>query len=161
MDKVAIITDTVSHISPEIARQHNVRVIPLHVTIEGKTYPENEVDLTWFYQQMPTWKRENRLPLTSSPSAGDFLELYRALSKEAEAILYVGYSPRLGMAIDSALKAKAMAARELPGTPVEVVGSLTACGAQMMVVLEAARATAKGGDLAEAVSYTHLRAHET
>jgi len=149
MDKVAIITDTVSHMSAEMARQNNIRVIPLHITIEGKTYPENEVDMAWFYEQMPGWKQENRLPLTSSPSAGDFLELYRALSKEAEAILYVGYSPRLGMAIDSALKAKVMAARELAGTPVEVVGSLTACGAQMMVVLEAARAAAKDKTFAE------------
>jgi DegV family protein with EDD domain len=152
MDKVAIITDTVSHITPEIARQHNVRVISLHITIDGKTYPESEVDLAWFYEQMPGWKQENRLPVTSSPSAGDFLELYRTLSREAEAILYVGYSPRLGMAIDSAVKARAMAERELPGTPIEIVGSLTACGAQMMVVLEAARAAARGATLAEVLA---------
>lgn len=152
MEEVAILTDTVSHISEEIAKDNKVRLVPLHVTIDGKSYPENEVNLAWFYEQMPTWRQENRLPLTSSPSAGDFLKAYRQLSQEAKAILYIGYSPRLGMALDAATQAKAIAKQEIPNTHIEVVGSSTACGAQMLIVLEAARAAAKGESLSEVLS---------
>jgi len=149
MDKVAIMTDTVSHMSEEMAKKNNITMVPLHVTIDSKTYAENEVDLNWFYKQMPLWKRDDRLPLTSSPSAGDFFQAYQNLSKVAKSILYIGYSPKLGMAIDAALQAKTMAQRQLPNIDIEVVGSLTACGAQMLVVLEACRAAAKGRTLPE------------
>jgi len=152
MDEVAILTDTVSHINKEMAEENKIRLVPLHVTIEGKSSPENQVDLNWFYGQFPKWRQENRLPLTSSPSAGDFLKAYRNLSKEAKAVVYVGYSPRLGMAVDAATQAQAMAKQELPNTRIEVVGSFTACGAQMLIVLEAARAAATGKGLSEVLA---------
>lgn len=149
MDKVAIMTDTVSHMNEEVAKKNNITMVPLHVTIDNKTYRENEIDLNWFYEQMPVWKRDDRLPLTSSPSAGDFFQAFRNLSKVAKAILYIGYSPKLGMAVDAALQAKTMAQHQLANIDIEVVDSLTACGAQMLVVLEACRAAAKGKTLPE------------
>lgn len=44
MNKVAIVTDSISTIPPEIAREHNIKVIPLYVVINGRDYPETEVD---------------------------------------------------------------------------------------------------------------------
>jgi fatty acid-binding protein DegV len=99
-------TDTNSQMTKDIADKHNIRLVPLHVTIDGKSYPKNEVDLTRFYEQMPEWKQENKLPTTSAPSIGDFLEAYRELSQKAEAILYISYSPKLSMALTTALQAK-------------------------------------------------------
>jgi DegV family protein with EDD domain len=149
MNKVAILTDTASYMPQQIANEHNIRIVPLHVSIGDKSYPENGMDLGWFYKQMSGWKQEGTLPTTSAPSIGDFLEAYRELSQQAQAILYVGYSPKLGMALNVARQAKEMAKEELPQTAIEVIDSRTACGAQMLVTLEASRATAAGKSLVE------------
>ena len=151
MNKVAIMTDSVGFMTQEMANEHNIRLVPLYVTIEGKSYPENEIDLAWFYEQMPKWKEEDRLPPTSSIPIGVFLETYRELSQKVEAILHIGHSVKLGMSLNAALQAKRMAEDELPQTAIEVVDSGTACGAEMLVVLEAARAAAAGKSFSEVV----------
>jgi len=155
MEKVAIMTDSVNFMPQEMANEHNIRLVPLYVTIEGKSYPENEIDLAWFYEQMPKWKEEDRLPTTSAIPIGVFLETYRELSQKAEAILHIGHSVKLGMSVNAALQAKRMAEDELPQTAIEVVDCGTACGAEMLIVLEAARAVAAGKSLPEVIEVTN------
>ena len=151
MEKVAIMTDTTSEMPQEIADKHNIKVVPMGIVIEGKAYPENEVNLPEFYQQLLQIKETEKLPTSSSVSAGDFLEAYRELSQRAEAILYIGHSTRLGMSVNAARQAKQMAEDELPQTAIEVIDSGTAAGALMFIALEAARAAAAGKNLSEVV----------
>jgi DegV family protein with EDD domain len=149
--KVAIMTDTISQMPQEIADRYDIKLMPLNVTIEGKTYLDTEVNLAWFYQQMPKWKEAKKIPLTSSIPIGVFSETYRELSQKAEAILYISHSSRLGMSPNAALQAKKIAEEEIPQTAIEVVDSGTACGAEMLVALEAAKAAATGKSLPEVV----------
>ena len=151
MKKVAIMTDTTSQMPQEIADKYDIKVMRLYVTIEGKTYRENEVNLPQFYQQLIQIKEAEKLPTSSSPSVGDFLEVYRKLSQRAEAILYIGHSARLGMSPNAAREAKNIAQEELPQTPIEVMDSGTVCGSLMLIVLEASRAAAAGKSFAEVV----------
>ena len=155
MKKVAIMTDGPSNMSQEIANKHNIKLMPLAVTIEGETYPETEINLAQFYQQVPKWREAGKLPTTSSISIGVFLETFRRLSQKAEAILYIAHSAKLGMSFNAAMQAKGMAEDELPQTAVEVVDSGTACGAEMLIALEAARAAAAGKSLSEVVEVTN------
>jgi DegV family protein with EDD domain len=150
--KVAIMTDTVSYMSKQVANAHDVTLVSTHVIINGKSNRENEIDLARFYEQLPEWKKEDKLPTTSSPSTDDFLQAYRKLSRQAQAIVYIGYSPKLGMAISAASQAKALVQDELPKTAIEVIDSQTACGTQMLVAIEAARAAAAGSSLSEVVA---------
>jgi len=149
--KVAIMTDTTSQMPQEIADKYDIKVMRLYITIEGKTYHETEVNLPQFYQQLLQIKETAKLPTSSSPSVGDFLEAYRELSQKAEAILYIGHSARLGMSPNAAREAKKMAEEELPQTAIEVIDSGTVCGSLMLIVLEAARAAAAGKSFAEVV----------
>jgi DegV family protein with EDD domain len=149
--KVAIMTDTISQMPQEIADRYDIKLMPLNVIIEGKTYLDTEVNLAWFYQQMPKWKEAKKIPMTSSISIGVFFETYRELSQKAEAILYISHSVKLGMSPNAALQAKKMAEDELLRTAIEVVDSGTACGAQMLVALEAAKAAAAGKSLPEVI----------
>jgi len=150
--KVAIMTDTVSYMSKQVANEHDVTLVSTHVIINGKSNRENEIDLARFYEQLPEWKKEDKLPTTSSPSTDDFLQAYRKLSRQAQAIVYIGYSPKLGMAINAASQAKTLVQDELPQTAIEVIDSQTACGAQMLVAIEAARAATTGSSLSEVVA---------
>ena len=45
MKKVAIMTDSISQVPQGITGKCDIKLLPLGITIEGKTYPENEVNL--------------------------------------------------------------------------------------------------------------------
>lgn len=151
MKKVAVITDTVSELTKELADEYNIKLIPLTIIIDGKAYPETELDREWYYEQLPKWKAADKVPTSSSASIGQFLEAYRELSQQVEAILCITYSSKFGMMFNTAMQAKKMAEEELPQTAIEVIDSLTVCGALMLVALEAARAAAAGKSLPEVV----------
>ena len=166
MSKVAIITDTISQMTKELADEFNIRLAPMYITLDGKSCPENELDLAWFYKQIPRWKEAGKMPTTSTVSPGDFLKAYRELSQKAEAVLCITYSSKFGMVYNSAIQAKKMAEEELPQATIEVIDSYTVCGGQMLIVIEAARAAAAGKSLPEVievvnnlmkkVNYVHL-----
>ena len=151
MQKVAVMTDTVSYMPEQVAKQHDITVIPTHVIFNGKSHFEDEIDLAWFNKQLPGWKENDRLPTTSSPSIDDFIGAYRKLSQQADGIVYIAYSSKLGMAVSASSQAKALVKDELPQTQIEVIDSLTACAAQTLVTLETARAATAGKIFAEVV----------
>jgi DegV family protein with EDD domain len=155
MKKVAVMTDTVNYMPEQVAEENDITLVPVHVIVDGKSHRENEIDLAWFYQQMPKWKDEDKLPTTSSPSTDDFLGAYRRLSQQAEGIVYIAYSNKLGMAVSASSQAKELIKDELPKLQIEVVDCYTACGAQALVTLEAARAAAAGKSFAEVVEVAH------
>jgi DegV family protein with EDD domain len=149
MTKVAVMTDSVSYMPEEIADKHNITVISTYIIINGEAHPENQLDLAQFYQNMPKWKEEDKLPTTSSPSPDDFVRAYRKLSKDYESIVYIGYSKYLGMTVQSALLAKKLVKDELAKTRIEVLDSMSWGGAQTLITLEMARAANAGSDRKE------------
>ena len=151
MKKVAVMTDSVCYLPPQVAKENDITLLSTHVIIDGKSHFENEIDLAWFYQHIPNWKETDKLPTTSSPSIDDFLGAYRKLSQQTDGIVYIAYSAKLGMAVSASSQAKALVQDELPKTQIEVIDSQSACGAQALVTLEAARAAAAGKSFAEVV----------
>jgi DegV family protein with EDD domain len=155
MKRVAVMTDTVTYLPEQLVKENDITLVSTHVIVDGKSNRENEIDLDWFYQQMPKWKNEDKLPTTSSPSTDDFLGAYRRLSQQAESIVYIAYSNKLGMAVSASSQAKELIKDELPKLQIEIVDCYTACGAQALVTLEAARAAAAGKSFAEVVEVAH------
>ncbi|CAG0934055.1 Protein DegV [Thermoflexales bacterium] len=81
---ISIVTDSTSDIPPDIARDLQITVIPAHV-IFGEESFDDGVTLTReeFYRRLKTSKS---LPTTSTPSAGEFAELYRRIGGEIVSI---------------------------------------------------------------------------
>jgi DegV family protein with EDD domain len=155
LNKVAIMTDTVSQMTKELANAYDIKLAPITIIIDGKPYPETEIDLQWYYQQIPKWKENGDIPTSSSASIGYFVQAYRELSQRAESILCLCYSSKFGMMFNTALQAKKKAKEELPQTDIVVTDTLTACGAQMLITIEAARAAEAGKSLPEIVEMTN------
>lgn len=151
MKKVSIITDTTVQMPREIADAQNISLVPLHVVIDGKSYPENELNLDWFYDQMPEWDAAGNLPTTAAPSASDFLAAYRESSRNAEAVLYIGLSSKFSTALNTAIQARKMAGKDTRDVPFEIIDTLTVCGGQMLVTMEAARLAALSKGLGEII----------
>mgnify|MGYP003435931402 CR=1 FL=1 len=83
MKKIAIVTDSNAGISPQMAKELGVFVIPQPFMIEGKTYFEN-IDLTYeeFYKTL-----ENEVDVrTSQPVPTDMMEVWDEVLKEPLAI---------------------------------------------------------------------------
>jgi DegV family protein with EDD domain len=77
---INIVTDSTSDIPPDIARELNITVIPAHV-IFGEESFDDGVTITReeFYRRLKTTKV---LPTTSTPSAGEFAEIYQRVGGE-------------------------------------------------------------------------------
>jgi DegV family protein with EDD domain len=149
--KVAIITDTITAMPQEVADKYDIKIVSMGIVIDGKLYRENEVNLPEYYQKLLQITETEKLPTSSSISAGEFLEACRELSQKVEGIVYISHSVRLGASSKAALQAKQRLQEEQPNIQIEVIDPGTACGAQMLIALEAARAAAAGKSFPEVV----------
>jgi DegV family protein with EDD domain len=148
MKKVAIMTDSLAAIPQEVAQQNDIRIIPLHVIIDGKDYLDTEVDMGKLYARL---KEKKKLPTTSAISVGEFLAAYHELSKNTEAILFVSLTSKFTKGYEAAIEAREIARKELPQTVIEVIDSQTVTCAELFIVLEAAKAAAQGKSLNEVI----------
>jgi len=147
LKKVAIVTDSTACVPREFVEEYDIRVVPINVIFEDSVYRDG-VDITpdEVYSLL---RGAKKLPTTSSPPPGVYLEAYREVSRGAEGILCISVSSGLSSIYESSWQAKKLAEEELPGVAIEVIDCRTAAGGQSFVVMEAARAAAAGHSLAE------------
>ena len=166
MNKVAVITDTASNMSPEIARKFDIKLIPFHILIDGKDYLDTEVDMEDLYARVE--KKENLPTMTPFP-VGECLQAFQEVGQDSEAILYISASSGFTAAYKVALQAKEIAQKELPKTTIEVVDSRTGGSGLALIALAAAKAAKQGKNIeevAEQANYliqriNHLTAPDT
>jgi DegV family protein with EDD domain len=103
---------------PEVAREHDITVIPLQIQIDGETF-EDGVDLSHdeFYRRLAA----GALPTTSQPTPAKFMEAYRRLFEVAESIISV----HIMATASGTLQSARMAADMLPDKDISTVDSLT------------------------------------
>ena len=115
-----------------------IHIVPLSVTLEGKTYQEGiDIRNEDFY---PLLEASNELPTTSQPSAGDFATLYRELARKDPEILSIHISSGLSGTADSARAGAAL----VPEAHVTVVDTKTLSVPAGWQVEAAARAVKAG-----------------
>ena len=135
-----IVTDSGTDftLAAEDASGLNVHIVPLVVTLDGKSYREGE-DLhpDEFF---PMLEASDNLPVTSQPSAGEFAELYRRLAVDDPDILSINMSSGLSGTFNSA-----QAGAELvPEANITLVDTKTLSAAAGWQVEAAARAAKAG-----------------
>jgi DegV family protein with EDD domain len=154
INSVAVVTDSVSCLPRELTEKYAIKIVPISLIINGNVYRDGvDITPTKVYQLLETTKS---VPTTSSPSPGDFVQVYRELAKSVDGIVCVTICSDISMMFNSAIESKQIVAEELPGLAVNVVDSRTAGGAQGFVALAAARAAASGKDLAEVTRVAEL-----
>jgi fatty acid kinase fatty acid binding subunit len=129
---VVIVTDTAASFTSDLAAQWGVRLVPLTVTVAGRSYPDGEFDLSTLPQARVT---------TAGPPPGAFLAALRDAPAGAVVVTVAGSL--------SSTNAAARVAASLSDVRVEVVDSTTAAGGQTLVVLAAADCAASGRDIRE------------
>ncbi|AKG73176.1 DegV family protein [Salinicoccus halodurans] len=80
MNKIAIVTDSAAGLSREYINQHDIKVLPMSVIIDGKAYREGvDASTEEIYDML---KNSGEGAKTSQPLFGEFLEMYEALDKD-------------------------------------------------------------------------------
>jgi len=147
MGRVAVTTDSSACVPREVVEQYKVHVLPLLLVFEDRAYRDG-VDITasQFYELL---KGARKLPTSSSPSPGEYLDAFVELGKEYDGVFCITLPPHLGMAYDSAVKAKEMAADRAPDIEIDVYPSRGPALVQGFIAQAAGRVAAEGASLAE------------
>ncbi len=145
MSRVAIVTDSVSDMTPELAARQEITVVPLIVSFGDESFRVN-VDLTtdqfWVRMTAP----EAPFPTTAAAAPGDFLDAFKAAFEHgADAIVCVNVSGELSGTLKSAQVARDM----LADREIHVIDSRTASMGTGMLAQVAAELADEGVAAAE------------
>ncbi|HEY4687802.1 MAG TPA: DegV family protein [Anaerolineae bacterium] len=147
---IRIVTDSTADIPDDYARELDITVVPVYVIFGAQSY-QDCVTLTReeFYQRLAS---ANPLPTTSSPSAGDFAEVYRRLQDNgAEAVVSIHVAAKLS-GVQNAARSGASAVPDLPVTIVDSEQVTMGLGWQAIEAARTARAGKSVAEIVEAVT---------
>jgi len=139
---VKVVTDSCSDITPQLARELGITVVPLYVQFSNETYRDN-VDLSTeeFYQKLETSKIH---PTTSTVTPADFAQIFTKLAEETKEILTITLSEKFSATYAAALQGKSTVGKDCR---IEVIDSQAGAGAQMLLVISAAKMAQSGANL--------------
>ena len=139
MSKTAIVTDSTADIPKDLTEKYRIRVVPLYVNFEDKSYLDNGVDITskQYYERLKNVKKQ---PTTSQPTPSDFVKAYGELLKENDSIVSIHISKKMSGTFNSA----DMARKELSDKDIEVIDSELVHMPLGILVIKAAELSQEG-----------------
>ncbi|HSN94144.1 MAG TPA: DegV family protein [Anaerolineaceae bacterium] len=138
-----IVTDSGSDLTFEEAKKINVHMLPLKVDLDGKSYRSGlDISPDQFYDLM---EKAAGMPVTSTPSVGEFAELYRELAKTDPEILSIHISSGLSGTSNAAVQA----AKLVPEAQITILDTLTLSAGTGWQVLAAVKMRDAGAKLPE------------
>ncbi|OGO15265.1 MAG: hypothetical protein A2Z02_01240 [Chloroflexi bacterium RBG_16_48_7] len=150
MEKIAVITDSVACIPREMAESNNIVVVPAgNIYHDGKTY-RDWVDLTYAEAYSILESSPDEF-FTGPTTPGQFLDVFKNLSNQYNAIIYISLSTKLSTVPNAAKLAADMAKQAIPGLRIVVFDSGTATAAEGFIALAAARAVKAGKTMDEVI----------
>jgi DegV family protein with EDD domain len=135
-----IVTDSGTDLglTPQELAELNIHVVPLVVTLDGKSYREGlDIQSGQFYQLLAA---TDSLPVTSQPAVGEFAEIYRRLAATDPEILSIHMTSGLSGTFNAARTGAEM----VPEANVTLVDTKTLSAAAGWQVKAAARAMKAG-----------------
>jgi len=147
MNRFAVVTDSTSNLSPGMAEDLGLPIIPLNVHWGGESYLDGvTLDAQRFYQ----WLMQRKdFPKTSQPSAGAFMDFFQATAEaqNTDTILGIFISTEMSGTLASAYQAKAELAELRPDLRIEIIDSRSVSMGLGLQVLAAQRAARTGMDV--------------
>jgi DegV family protein with EDD domain len=146
-DRFAIVVDGTSTQSPEVQREFDLRILPLHVDIGMETFTAN-VDLTsaQFYEKIAA---PGVLTGTSQPSMGECRDVY-------DSVVHDGITKLLVLTIATELSGTysvaATTAQAMPHAEVEVIDTRSLAGGIALIATAVGRQRRAGGSFQDGVA---------
>lgn len=144
---VKVATDSASDIAPEVAQALGIVIVPAYVHFGNEVYRDwIDISPDELYRRMEEFPIH---PTTSTPSPGDFTEVYDRLAQETDEIVSIHASKKLSAICDAALQGKE--AMERKGCRIEVIDSESVSMGLGLVTIAAAKAAQVGESLQQVV----------
>ena len=148
MANVAVMTDSVACIPQELAKQHQIKVVPAaHISVDGTIYIDGEtISPTEAYALI---KADPDRFVTSAIPPDYLLSVYEELSQHSNQILFITIASSLSAVNRTGGLAADLLKEKSPDVTVSIVDSHACASTQGLVVLAAARAATQGKSLDE------------
>lgn len=99
MNKVIICTDSTCDLSEELVKQYDIKIIPLHITFDDKSYDDRiDINLEELYERVET---TGEMPKTAACSPSEFIKFLKPYIEEGYDIFYTGISSNLSTTYQS------------------------------------------------------------
>jgi len=150
MKKILISTDTASDISLETAKKHNINMIPINLTINGKEYKDRyDISPDEFYKILPTC---DEIPKTAQITVLEYMESFKKFVNDYS-IIHVTISANASGTNQSAHLAANELKEEYPDADITILDSQSFSYGYGLYVLEAAKMAEDGKTKDEIVAY--------
>lgn len=154
MTNIKIVTDSTCDLTNTEAEQLNIHIIPLSISINGKTYLDRvDISPSTFMEKM---KLSKQLPKSSQPAVGEFVELYDRLGSDGSEVLSIHMTGKMSGTVEAA-----RSAAEMTDTKVTVIDSLFISKALAYQVRTAATLANKGYEMSEIIKSINMVRSET
>lgn len=148
-----IITDSACDLTPEMAAELKVELVPFYVSTDGQTYRKEGQELTVreFYQFMVD--HPEALPKTSLPSIEDFETVFRAHAQEGRPVLCLCFTGKMSGGVGSARNARELVLEDYPDARIEVLDTAAATVSEAITVQNAVAMRDAGCTLDETLTW--------
>ncbi|QQP27739.1 DegV family protein [Lactobacillus ultunensis] len=148
MSKIKVMTDSSVQLTPEEIKKYDITVVPLTITIDGKSYIDGE-DITRsdFVKKM---NEAENLPKTSQPPIGRFVDTIKKLTADGSQVIGIFLAKALSGTIDAARQAAEIAGQT---DNVTIIDSELTDRAEGFQVLAAAKDSQAGKSMDEIVAH--------
>lgn len=139
---IQIVTDTTSDIPEEILQTLPITVIPVYITLNGKSYKDNlELSREEFYNALPTASPH---PTTAAPSPAQYKSTYDLLADQGAEVIFSIHISKTLSAIFQSVESAAAEYTRIPVYPVDSGNLSMALG---LIAIKAAQAAAEGNSV--------------
>lgn len=142
MADVAVVTDTVSDIPPDLAEERGLIVAPVHVIIDGEDH-RDQIDITVdeYYPILEEAAEAGELPTTSGANVNDVHAAFEKALDRAPTVVSVMCAQPISVTISSARAAKQ---EFFPDAQIHILDSQQAVAGEALLAIAAARAAQTG-----------------
>jgi DegV family protein with EDD domain len=153
-----MVSDSTAYLPRELVEQNQIQLVSLYINWEDRS--ERELDMPDFDSFYDRLRSAQRLPTTSQPSIGDFLDVYGPLVDQGYDVVSIHISGSISGTVDAARQAKERLAEEKGFDKVTVIDSERGAGGLGLLTLTGAKAAVAGGDVQAVVERIETaRAH--
>lgn len=148
-EKIALVTDSLSDLIPEIVEKYKVTVVPISIHFGSESF-KDRVDITdeEFFERLKT---SDVMPKTSQPTPNDFEKVYKELLEENDHVISLHISNKLSGTVQSAFMARQDFPEEQQGR-IHVIDTLTGAMGEGLIVNAAGESIEKGSMVDEVLA---------
>jgi len=146
--RIGLVTDSTCDLSPVLLKELGIEMVPLTINFTEDEIYKDIIDINHetFFERLV---QVEKLPTTSQPAIGWFVEKYQSMADEYDVILSIHLSSKLSGTCESAI----MAAEQVDNVRIEVIDSTSASFGIGFQVLLAKRLIDEGMEIDMIVKY--------